>query len=111
MLDATKPQDGVNGNAEGLHGAEGGESGRATGSEVSSEWGDYSQGHHITTFPHLTERTIIIVHISSFQVAQVDAYTNAEQLSQTGQQNGNLKPSGPAPPVNSVDVRNSILHL
>ena len=44
-------------------------------------------------------------------MAQVDAYTNAEQLSQTGQQNGNLKPSGPAPPVHNVDVRNSILHL
>ena len=37
LLDATKPQDGVNGNAEGLHGAEGGESGRAGGSEVSSD--------------------------------------------------------------------------
>ena len=34
LLDATKPQDGVNGNAEGVHSAEGGDSGRATGSEV-----------------------------------------------------------------------------
>ena len=34
LLDATKPQDGVNGNADGLHSAEGGDSGRATGSEV-----------------------------------------------------------------------------
>jgi len=33
LLDATKPQDGVNGNADGLHSAEGGDSGRATGSE------------------------------------------------------------------------------
>ena len=36
LLDATKPQDGVNGNAEGVHSAEGGDSGRATGSEVES---------------------------------------------------------------------------
>ena len=35
LLDATKPQDGVNGNAEGVHNAEGADSGRATGSEVS----------------------------------------------------------------------------
>ena len=34
MLDATKPQDGVNGTAEGIHSAEGADSGRATGSEV-----------------------------------------------------------------------------
>ena len=34
LLDATKPQDGVNGNAEGVHSAEGADSGRATGSEV-----------------------------------------------------------------------------
>jgi len=33
LLDATKPQDGVNGNADGLHSVEGGDSGRATGSE------------------------------------------------------------------------------
>jgi sodium/potassium/calcium exchanger 2 len=32
-----------------------------------------------------------------FEVAQVDAYTNAEQLSQTGQQNGNLPVPSPAP--------------
>ena len=36
LLDATKPQDSVNGNAEGVHSAEGGDSGRATGSEVES---------------------------------------------------------------------------
>ena len=36
LLDATKPQDGVNGNADGLHNAEGGDSGRATGSEVTT---------------------------------------------------------------------------
>ena len=41
-------------------------------------------------------------------MAQVDAYTNAEQLSQTGQQNGNLKPSGPANTGNIVDVRRGI---
>ena len=47
LLDATKPQDGVNGNAEGLHSAEGGDSGRATGSEVrqvlvgNNNWGDW----------------------------------------------------------------------
>ena len=35
LLDATKPQDGVNGNAEGVHSAEGADSGRATGSEVT----------------------------------------------------------------------------
>ena len=40
-------QDGVNGNAEGLHSAEGGDSGRATGSEVrqvlvgNNSWGDW----------------------------------------------------------------------
>jgi len=33
LLDATKPQDGVNGTAEGIHSAEGADSGRATGSE------------------------------------------------------------------------------
>ena len=38
LLDATKPQDGVNGNADGLHSAEGGDSGRATGSEVLSKF-------------------------------------------------------------------------
>jgi len=37
LLDATKPQDGVNGNADGLHSAEGGDSGRATGSEGGGE--------------------------------------------------------------------------
>ena len=37
LLDATKPQDGVNGNAEGVHSAEGADSGRATGSEVIAE--------------------------------------------------------------------------
>lgn len=37
LLDATKPQDGVNGNADGLHSAEGGDSGRATGSEGGPE--------------------------------------------------------------------------
>ena len=58
--------------------------------------------------PNLSvETTLHCTHF--FQVAQVDAYTNAEQLSQTGQQNGSLKPSGPAPTVNNVDVRSSIL--
>jgi len=65
LLDATKPQDGVNGNADGLHSAEGGDSGRATGSEV----------------------------------AQVDAYTNADQLSQTGQKNGSLAVAVPVQPT------------
>jgi len=37
LLDATKPQDGVNGNAEGVHNAEGADSGRATGSEGGGE--------------------------------------------------------------------------
>ena len=36
---------------------------------------------------------------------QVDAFTNAEQLSRTGQQNGNLKPAAPPPPVTAADVR------
>ena len=34
LLDATKPQDGVNGTADGVHSAEAADSGRATGSEV-----------------------------------------------------------------------------
>ena len=36
---------------------------------------------------------------------QVDAFTNADQLSRTGQQNGSLKASAPAPPIASNDVR------
>merc|ERR1719422_2039774 len=40
LLDATKPQDGVNGTAEGIHSAEGADSGRATGSEEAGAGGN-----------------------------------------------------------------------
>ena len=51
---------------------------------------------HLTTIFHFTS-----------QVAQVDAYTNADQLSRTGQQNGNLKATAPPPAVTVNDVRNT----
>ena len=65
LLDATKPQDGVNGNAEGVHSAEGGDSGRATGSEVEFVSLHSALSHLISHFPFRSSSFYPFAHFNT----------------------------------------------
>ena len=63
LLDATKPQDGVNGTAEGLHNAEGADSGRATGSEVEcSGLGGGGCGGPLLSLRITSDHNLVFLH-------------------------------------------------
>ena len=74
LLDATKPQDGVNGNAEGVHSAEGGDSGRATGSEVEFVSLHSALSHLISLYFHSGVVRFILAHFNTIYVFSLRKY-------------------------------------